>query len=541
MAEILSIDAGCWSRDTTLCKNSQLEAAITSVTITSLIIELITVPYKHFHTEMHLTENVFAVVGAKGGVGKTTTSVNLAACFSETMYSAVAVEFDIAMANVIDFIDLDVDESEATTLHEVLGGEAGIEEACYPVKDEFSVAMSGTDIDGYTDADLSNLPQIIDKLQWLYDVVILDTPAGVSTANIEPLKIADAALLVTTPRVASIRNAQSTLEIARRVRTEPAGLIVTKSGTGNSPGADRIAEFLGVDLLGHVPGDDAIPHSQDNGKPVVEYAPQSGAAIAYRKIAKNIIEQEVELETGEAAGDGPNPLDPTDVEIEDIFAESDIKPWDDKFPWEEKGEGGEGAESSEIEPGSGGSDGDLEDSWPTVDSYFPDADEDEFPNENSDDGAGDSIDDSTADESAVEWTDMEEQVETGQDASKSPPTSRTMRLDDTATGNESTAVGPSDELEDSEPHSQANESVDVTTSFDVSDANSESESPKERTAEAELAEVDGTVHVGGTREEGSADDVVSEVEDTEQAAGEGAGESASSSRFSRLLSLFRRG
>ncbi|WP_276271185.1 P-loop NTPase [Haloarcula litorea] len=231
------------------------------------------------------TGHVFAVAGAKGGVGKTTTSINLGAVFADTGHSAVTVEMDLAMANLVDFLDVDVDVSSATTMHDVLAGTADPAAAVYETGTGLDILPSGTELAGYADTDLSNLPGVVEGLRARYDVVILDTPAGLSEETLRPLQLADETLLVSTPRVASIRNVRNTMELADRVGTDVRGLVLTKSGTGASPGADRIAEFLDVELLGHVPEDEAVPHAQDSGDPVVVNAPNSGAAHAYRKVA----------------------------------------------------------------------------------------------------------------------------------------------------------------------------------------------------------------------------------------------------------------
>lgn len=252
-------------------------------------------------------DQVYAVAGAKGGVGKTTTSINVGATLAEMGYDVVVVELDLAMANLVDFLDIDVEES--TTFHDVLAGADDVEDAIYEAGDGLAVVPSGTDLAGYSETDLDRLPATVETLRWPYDVVILDTPAGLSEEVIRPLLVADEVILVSTPRVSSVRNANNTIQLADRVDTDVEGLVLTKSGTGKSPGAHRIAEFLEVELLGHVPEDDAVPHSQDRGKPVVVDTPRSGAAVAYRKIARKLVDAdpttvpEPETTTGPPAPD----------------------------------------------------------------------------------------------------------------------------------------------------------------------------------------------------------------------------------------------
>lgn len=231
-----------------------------------------------------MTGRVLAVAGAKGGVGKTTTTINLGAALAERGQRVVVVEVDLSMANVVDFLDLGC-ESPDPSIHDVLAGDADPMAAVHELTDDLAVLPSGTDIDGFLEADVSRLGDVVDELCWYYDVVLLDTGAGVSKTTIEPLKVARKTLLVSTPRVASIRDAEKTMELVDRAGTDLAGVVLTKSGTGNSPGPDHIAEFLDSDLLGHVPEDDAIPISQDAGRPVVRHRPASPAADAYRRIA----------------------------------------------------------------------------------------------------------------------------------------------------------------------------------------------------------------------------------------------------------------
>lgn len=229
-----------------------------------------------------------AVAGAKGGVGKTTTCLNLGAEFAAAGYATVVVELDLGMANLLDFLDIDLDPARETTFHDVLAGDATVNEAIRESIHGLEVLPSGTSLDGYAETDLGRLPGLTSALRQEYDFVLFDTPAGVSEETVEPIRLADEMVLVSTPRVSSVRNADNTLELAERMGVEARGLVITKSGTGASPGAKTIADFLGLELLGHVPEEESIPYSQDRGLPVVANAPESEAARAYREIARQL-------------------------------------------------------------------------------------------------------------------------------------------------------------------------------------------------------------------------------------------------------------
>jgi len=232
-----------------------------------------------------------AVAGAKGGVGKTTTSVNLCGALADRNYRSVVVECDLAMANVADFVSVDGDIEEGETLHDVLAGETPVERARYPAPGGFDVVPSGADLEGFAAADPGRIATVVTSLADAYDCVVLDTGPGVSRETMLPLEIADGVVFVSTPRRSSVRDTGKTIDLVDRVGGSPAGLVLTKSGTGQSPPAGSIGDFLEVGLLGHVPEDDAVPAAQDAGQPVTEHAPESGAARAYRTVVAELDER----------------------------------------------------------------------------------------------------------------------------------------------------------------------------------------------------------------------------------------------------------
>ena len=249
--------------------------------------------------------STFAIAGAKGGVGKTTTSLNLAASLAPVARSVV-VEFDLAMANAVDFLAIDCDPELDATLHDVLADTATVRNATYEAPGGFDVVPSGTTLDGYTETNPDRLVPVVKALASTYDVVLLDVGAGLSRETLLPLAVADETVLVSTPRVASVRDAQKTIELTERVGGSVAGVVFVKSGTGNAPDPNRIASFLGVDLLGHVPEDPAVPASQDVGQPVVVYAPDSPASVAYAEVVRRLVVRRAERspDASTAAADG---------------------------------------------------------------------------------------------------------------------------------------------------------------------------------------------------------------------------------------------
>lgn len=230
---------------------------------------------------------VVAIASAKGGVGKTTTAINLGSALTiAAERRVVLVDMDLAMANILDFLNLDLSPSADTTLHDVLAGSGNVSDSIYEAPGGIDVLPSGPRLDEYAETDPDTLVPVLDELRADYEIVIVDTGAGLSYETILPIALADAVLLVSTPRLAAVRDTRKTLKLAHRIGTPPIGLVLVKDGTGDAPAPAQIADTFEVPLCGHIPADEAVPAAQDAGVPIFAHAFASPAAKAYWNTAE---------------------------------------------------------------------------------------------------------------------------------------------------------------------------------------------------------------------------------------------------------------
>lgn len=257
---------------------------------------------------------VFAVASGKGGVGKTTTVVNLAASVADTGRDVVVVDFDLGMANVADFLDF---EEPPQRLHDVLAGEAEPGDALAEAPGGFSVLPGGTTIEDFGKADPAKLRDVIATLRDQFEVVLVDTGAGLSHDTSVPLGLADGVILVTTAQAASLANTRKTRDLANRLGGHVEGVVVTRVGGGATDAPSDIQTQFDVPLLGSIPEDSTTAEAARAGEPLIAFAPDSPATQAYRELAYDILGETLPLDFRDGAATGGEAAGPSEDEAQD--------------------------------------------------------------------------------------------------------------------------------------------------------------------------------------------------------------------------------
>lgn len=221
---------------------------------------------------------MYAVAGGKGGVGKTTTTLNLAAAFQDTGAETAVVDADLGMTNLGDLAGI---ENELS-VHDVLSGVATVEAALVEGPAGVDVLAGEHAIDAYNRADPARLRDVVRVLRRDYDVVIADTGAGLSHASLVPYGLADGVVLVTTADDVAAADTGKTADMVRQVDGTVLGTVVTR--TDYETDTQGVAEEVGERLLGSVPEAPDVTGDE----PMVVTAPDSAPAQAYRRLAEEV-------------------------------------------------------------------------------------------------------------------------------------------------------------------------------------------------------------------------------------------------------------
>jgi septum site-determining protein MinD len=213
---------------------------------------------------------IVAVAGGKGGVGKSTLAYNLGAALD-----AVVVDADLAMA--------DLPTGRGPDLHDVLAGRA---DPCEAIRGApVCLLPCGRSLAGARAADVTRIGEVVDAVAAAHGDVVIDCPSGLRADAGAPLAVADAALVVTSPRRFALADAVRTRELARELGTGLAGVVLNR--VVDPPPTAAVERALGAPAVA-VPADPRLGRSVRENAPVVETAPDSDPAAAVAAVADRV-------------------------------------------------------------------------------------------------------------------------------------------------------------------------------------------------------------------------------------------------------------
>jgi septum site-determining protein MinD len=244
------------------------------------------------------------VTSGKGGVGKTTTTANLGAALAKRGRRVVLVDTDIGLRN-LDLV-MGVEKRIVFDLVEVVEGRCQLRQALIRDKRFESLKiLAAAQTREKTAVSEEQMDELMGELAKTSDYVIIDCPAGIEHGFRNAVAGAREAIVVTTPEVSAIRDADRVVGKLRE-RDVPLQLIINRVRpemvkTGEMMSVEDVGEILGAEILGVIPDDEEVIDTTNRGEPLVLDETQKLAAI-YHKIAARLEGEDIPLTDLEPAG-----------------------------------------------------------------------------------------------------------------------------------------------------------------------------------------------------------------------------------------------
>ena len=242
---------------------------------------------------------IIVTTSGKGGVGKTTVTANLGMALARLGRSVALVDADFGLRN-LDLL-LGLENRIVYTAVEVANGECRLEQALVKDKREPKLVLLPAAQNRNKEAmSPEQMKQLVEELTKTYDYIIIDSPAGIEMGFKNAIAPAREALIVTTPEIAAVRDADRVVGLLEAEGVKQIQLIVNRLRpvmvqANDMMSVQDVQELLAIGLIGVVPEDERVIVSTNRGEPLVLAEDPSMAGKAFDNIARRLEGENIEF------------------------------------------------------------------------------------------------------------------------------------------------------------------------------------------------------------------------------------------------------
>lgn len=238
---------------------------------------------------------VIVITSGKGGVGKTTTTANIGAGLSKFDKKVVVIDTDLGLRN-LDVV-MGLENLIVYNLVDVIEGTCRLKQALIRDKRyENLYLLPSAQTKDKTAISPGQMKKLTSQLKDEFDYILLDCPAGIEQGFQNAIAGADRAIVVTTPEVSAIRDADRIIGLLESNQLKKIDLIINRIRMdmvkrGDMLKVEDVNEILSLPLIGVVPDDEQIVVSTNQGEPLVGSSSMAGQA--YMNVCKRLLGEEV--------------------------------------------------------------------------------------------------------------------------------------------------------------------------------------------------------------------------------------------------------
>jgi len=245
-----------------------------------------------------MSARVLTITSGKGGVGKTTATANLSVALAARGQRVVAIDADIGLRN-LDMV-MGLENRIVYDLVDVVEERCRLRQAMVRDKrlSELYLLPAAQTRDK-TAVQPEQMVEVCNTLRADFDFVLIDSPAGIEQGFRNAIAPADEALVVTTPEVSAVRDADRIIGLLEAAEKDPPRLIINRLRPEmvrrqDMLDIDDVLDVLAIDLLGIVPEDEQVIVATNRGQPLALNG-QTPAGKAFGNIAARLLGEEVPL------------------------------------------------------------------------------------------------------------------------------------------------------------------------------------------------------------------------------------------------------
>ncbi|MEL6139696.1 MAG: septum site-determining protein MinD [Cyanobacteria bacterium J06626_23] len=251
---------------------------------------------------------IIVVTSGKGGVGKTTCTANLGMALAKAGKRVVVIDADFGLRN-LDLL-LGLENRIVYTALDVLGGECRLDQALVKDKRQPNLALlpaaQNRSKEAITPQQMKKLIQALSKA---YNFVLIDSPAGIEMGFRNAIAAAREAIIVTTPEISAVRDADRVIGLLEANDVKAMRLIINRLKpamveAGQMMSVKDVQDILAVPLLGVIPDDEQVVVSTNKGEPLILEEKLSSAGIAFSNVARRLQGEKVPLMDLSVQADG---------------------------------------------------------------------------------------------------------------------------------------------------------------------------------------------------------------------------------------------
>lgn len=231
---------------------------------------------------------IIVITSGKGGVGKTTTAINLGAAINYFGEDVLVIDGNLSTPNIGVYLN---SPEVPVSLNHVLSNKAEPYEAVYEHESGMKIMLSSLSIKELKKIKPDRIRDFKKDFKKISNYIIVDSSAGLGNEAISTIDLADELIIVTNPEIPAITDALKTIKLAKQMNKDVKGVIVTrvrKDDIEMTP--ENVKDMLEVPILGMIPEDNYVKKALNKKDAIIHVYPKSKSARAYKEIAAQLLD-----------------------------------------------------------------------------------------------------------------------------------------------------------------------------------------------------------------------------------------------------------